>query len=317
MTTLLEVRDLHVAFASRSGDVPAVRGVRLVLQRGASLGLVGESGSGKSTVAAAIMDLVQPPGRVLGGRFAWQGAAIDSPGLRRLRGRGIAMVFQDPATALDPLMTVGAQVAAAARLHRGMGRVAARDRAGQLLAEVQVSDPGRRLAQFPHELSGGMRQRVAIAAALAGDPALLIADEPTTALDVTIQAGILMLLRELQTRHGLTLLLISHDLGVIAAACDAIAVLYAGRVVEQAPAARLLTSPAHPYTAALRRAADASENRLVGIPGQPPDLRQLAPGCAYAPRCERAVARCRQEDPPLMALPAHPGQQAACWRPLT
>jgi oligopeptide/dipeptide ABC transporter ATP-binding protein len=311
----MSVRGLRVSFARRDGDVAAVRGVDLTLHEGGALGLVGESGSGKSTIAAALMNLVRPPGRVMGGRFAWRGEAITLGGIDALRGRDVAMVFQDPMTALDPLMPIGRQVAAAARLHRKETSRQAKDRAHALLAKVQVSDPATRMRQFPHELSGGMRQRVAIAAALAGGPALLIADEPTTALDVTIQASVLSLLRALQAELGLTLLLISHDLGVIAAACDDIAVLYAGLVVERGAAAAVLDTPAHPYTAALRQAADPAEDRLVGIPGQPPDLRRLPPGCAYAPRCARAVERCRVQAPPLKPVSA--GHVAACWRPLS
>lgn len=315
MTILLAVEGLRVSFARREGDVAAVRGVDLVLQEGGSLGLVGESGSGKSTIAAALMNLVRPPGRVIAGRFAWRGEAIALHEIGALRGRDIAMVFQDPMTALDPLMPIGRQVGAAARLHRKASRRQANDRALALLERVRVSDPARRMRQIPHELSGGMRQRVAIAAALAGAPALLVADEPTTALDVTIQASVLSLLRELQAEFGLTLLLISHDLGVIAAACDEIAVLYAGLVVERGTAAAVLDAPAHPYTAALRRAADPAEDRLVGIPGQPPDLRRTPPGCAFAPRCPRSVDRCGTEAPPL--APVAPGHAAACWLPLT
>ena len=314
----LDIRNLDVTFASRRGTVRAVRDVSLALHRGRTLALVGESGSGKSVTAMAALGLIGLPGRVSAGTVAWDGLppvpANEPERLRFLRGGKVGVVFQNPMTSLNPLLSIGAQVGEAARLHLGLTRGAARARATELLADVQVSDPARRLAQLPHELSGGMRQRVMIASALAGRPQVLVADEPTTALDVTVQAQLLGLLRDIQAEMSLSMLLISHDLGVVAAAADEVALMYAGRIVELGPAAALFKHPAHPYMAGLLRSTPrgGTRGRLASVPGAPPDLRAVPSGCAFRPRCPIAMARCEVEDPPLM--PVAKEREAACWR---
>ncbi len=290
--------------------VPAVRGVTLRLDPGKVCGIVGESGSGKSTLAAAIIGLVPGRGRVTAGTITFEGAdltALGTAAWRSLRGRRIAMVFQDHAEALDPLLTVGGHLNEALALARGLRGAAARQAALELLREVAISDPERRLRQYPHELSGGMRQRLLIALALAGDPELLIADEPTTALDVTIQAQILELLLARQRSRGLTLLVVSHALPLIAGVADRVVVMYGGRVIETAPAALLFGAPRHPYTMALLRAnPDVDRDAPIAvIPGAPPRLSALPPGCPFAPRCEFARDGCRTgAPPPLLAVAA-------------
>ena len=316
----LEVDDLWIEFVTRRGVVPAVRGVSFSIQPGESLGLVGESGSGKTVIAQTIMGLLQPPGRVKRGAVRWQGQALGF-GERfprdNIRGRDIAMVFQDALAALNPLLPVGVQITEVLTRRFGLSRKEALDRTVELLTLVGIPEPRERVRSYPHEFSGGMRQRAMIAIALACEPKLLIADEPTTALDVTIQAQIIYLLRDLRDRLGLSLLFITHDLGVIAALCDRLAVVYSGKIVETGTAEAVFAQPAHPYTAGLLRSSAALEDerdRLVGIDGTPPDLLNLPSGCAFAPRCNRAVAACSAAVPALTAIGAE--RRAACIRPL-
>lgn len=318
MSALLDVRDLEVTLLGARGPVPVVRGVSLSLAPASTLALVGESGSGKSMTALACLGLT-PRARV-DGSIVIDGVdvlAADGRGAERIRGSRAGMVFQDPQSALHPATRVGAAVAAVVQHHRRCTRREAEQRSRELLAETGMDDVPRRMLAFPHELSGGLRQRVAIALALAADPKLLIADEPTTALDVTVQAKVLLLLRQLCERRGLGLLLISHDLGVVAAAADRVAVMYAGRVVEEGPVDAVLQAPRHPYTAALRaavpRVAAPARTAPGFIPGQPPLAGALPPGCPFHPRCDRALAACSQAEP---ALTEHqPGRLAACTVP--
>lgn len=305
---LLSVDGLEVEFLTRSGRVQAVRGVSFSLAPGQALGLVGESGCGKSVTSQAIMGLVQLPGRIIGGDVRWKGKTLVGPDAERYRkevcGRDIAMVFQDPMTSLDPLFTVGDQIAEVLIRHRGLSRSAAWARAIELLDMVHISQPQKRIDQYPHEFSGGMRQRVLIAMALASEPELLIADEPTTALDVTVQAGILDLLAELQQRLSLSVLMITHDLGVVARLCHDVAVMYAGEIVEDGPRSRMLYHPSHPYTAGLVAATPTlahTRHRLETIDGQPPDLRRPRTQCSFRPRCANATDICAVA-PDLMPL---------------
>jgi peptide/nickel transport system ATP-binding protein len=305
---LLSVRDLAVRFDTPGGTVDAVDGVSFDLSAGRALGIVGESGSGKTVLSRVIMNLLSvsnalpPEGEVLfRGEDLLQ---MRRKHLRELWGDDLAMVFQDPMTSLNPTMKVGPQITESLYLHRKISRKGARDRAMQLLEEVGIPEPGRRLKQFPHELSGGMRQRVTIAIALACDPVLLIADEPTTALDVTVQAQILDLLDRERTDRQMGLILISHDLGVVEGRTNDVNVMYAGRVVESAPTASVFTQPRHPYTesliASMPKITNPSHTRLSAIPGAPPHPLRRPTGCKYAPRCEYAQPRCLDEDPALM-----------------
>jgi len=318
---LLQVEGLEVEFLTRRGTVDAVRGLSFDLGPGTAMGLVGESGCGKSVTAMALMGMVQLPGRLKAGRVRWKGRDILGPGSdayrREVCGRDIAMVFQDPMTSLDPLFTIGSQIAEVLRLHRGLSVVAARDRAVELLDLVQIPKPAQRVDQYPHEFSGGMRQRALIAMALAAEPDLLVADEPTTALDVTVQAGILDLLADLQQRLGLSVLMITHDLGVVAKLCHRVAVMYAGEIVEDGPAATMLHAPGHPYTAGLLSATPSlsdTRDRLTTIEGQPPDLRLPRTACPFRPRCRNAVVSCAVA-PDLLAKARHPGR-LACHNPV-
>jgi len=325
---LLEIRDLVTAFHTPAGRLPAVDGVSLSIDRGRTLGLVGESGCGKSVTAMSILRLVAAPGRIESGRIllgpprdAVAGTApidlvtLPEPRLREIRGGRIGMIFQEPMTSLNPVFTVGDQIAEAVLLHRSVGRAAARARALELVRLVRLADPERRLDEYPHQLSGGMRQRVMIAIALACDPDLVVADEPTTALDVTIQAQILELLAELRRRLGTAILLITHDLGVVAETCDDVAVMYAGRIVERAPAARLFANPLHPYTIGLLGARPGRGGRAAGplrtIPGMVPPPQHFPAGCRFHPRC--GVARlpaCAAAVPPLEEV--EPGHFVRC-----
>ncbi len=314
-TPLLQVRGLRTRF----GDTTAVDGVDLTVRRGTILGVVGESGSGKSVTARSIMRLLRTPGRVAGGEVSLDGQdllGLPDKQMRLLRGRRIAMVFQDPQSALNPVRTVGAQIMEALTTH-GMAKAAARRRAVELLDLVGIPDGRSRLADYPHQFSGGMRQRVVIAIAVANDPDLLIADEPTTALDVTIQAQILRLLTRMRDELGIAILIITHDMGVVAELCDEVVVMYAGRVAEHGAVDEVLTTPRHPYTANLLRATprldSAPSGRLAAIPGTPPDPADLPAGCAFAPRCARAGQACREQQPPLDI--SH-GRQVACWHPV-
>ena len=318
MEPLLEVSELRVNFYTHAGVVHAVRGASFVVHHGETLALVGESGSGKSVSALAIMGLVPKPGRIVGGEIRFAGrnlTALPPHEMRRIRGAEIGMIFQDPMTSLNPTMTVGRQIAEVVQKHRGLSRRAAMERAAEMLALVGIPNPRMRLSQYPHEFSGGMRQRVMIAMALACEPKLLIADEPTTSLDVTIQAQILDLMASLQKQMGMAILLITHDLGVVARMADRVAVMYAGQVVEQAPVDEVFYRTRHPYTRALMRAipnpqADVRQE-LEAIPGSPPDLYEEPPGCAFAPRCSRAMEVCRRYAPPAFSVGED--HMSRCW----
>ncbi|MHB8874274.1 MAG: ABC transporter ATP-binding protein [Myxococcaceae bacterium] len=317
---LLEVQGLKTRFSTDEGEVAAVDDVSFQVAPGAVVGVVGESGCGKSVTALSVMRLVPEPGRIVGGKVLLRGEdllGLSEAKMRAVRGNRISMIFQEPMTSLNPVFTAGEQIAEAVRLHRGLDRAAARRRSIELLAQVGVAAPERRADAYPHELSGGMRQRVMIAMALACDPELLIADEPTTALDVTIQAQILDLLRRLQRERQMAVLLITHDLGVVAEACDEVVVMYAGRVVERAPVVTLFSRPAHPYTAGLLRSRPSLEGgggRLEVIPGVVPSLTRLPPGCHFRARCDRAIAACDLHAPALEEK--REAQLAACHCPV-
>ncbi len=314
---LLEVTDLAVDFASDGGRVQAVRGVDFGVEAGRTLAIVGESGCGKSVTVQALMGLVpMPPGRILRGSARFFGEDLLTLAPRRanaLRGARIGMVFQDPMTSMNPTMRVGDQIAETLRLHRGLSPAAATRQAVELLEQCRIPDPQRRARNYPFEFSGGMLQRAMIAMAIACQPALLIADEPTTALDVTIQAQILRLLQALQARTGMTMILITHDLGVVARMADEVAVMYAGRIVERGSVESIFRRPAHPYTLGLQQAMPdpASRAPLRAIAGAPPDLFQPPTGCGYHPRCPHALRICQREEPPLQPLDAD--VSARCW----
>jgi oligopeptide/dipeptide ABC transporter ATP-binding protein len=319
---LLELRDLRVRFAVPGGALSAVNGVDLVVRSGEAVGVVGESGSGKSATFLAVLGL-HPKGTQVSGSVLFQGrdlARLDDRAMRSVRGKQIGLVYQDPMAALNPVRSIGAQLREPLMLHLGMKRKEADDRAAELLARVGIYNPRRQLRAYPHEFSGGMRQRIVIAMAVACQPPLLLADEPTTALDVSIQAQVLELLAELTSDLGIALVLISHDLGVVSSVADRVAVMYAGRVVEQSAAIPLFEAPRHPYTAALLESISevgdlAADAELPTIPGAPPDLRSLPPGCPFAPRCPRSRDRCVHEMPPLAA--DRPDRQVACWYPVS
>ena len=324
---LLAVEGLTTHFFTRDGVVRAVDGVSISVKRGEVLAVVGESGCGKSVTSLSIMRLIaSPPGRIVAGRVMFEGRdllELTEPEMRSVRGDAISMIFQEPMTSLNPVLTVGHQIAETLVVHRGLGRERAAQRAIDLLRQVRIPEPQRRASQYPHQLSGGMRQRVMIAMALACEPRLLIADEPTTALDVTIQAQILELMRELQRKTGAAIMLITHDLGVVAEMAERVVVMYAGRKVEEAPVEALFARPRHPYTRGLLDsipklggmggAADApgGRGRLAEIAGTVPSLTEPIVGCAFAPRCAYATARCRADYPPLEEKAA--AHLAACW----
>jgi oligopeptide transport system ATP-binding protein len=318
--SLLEVDGLEVEFRTADGTIRAVNGVSFSVAGGETLAVLGESGSGKSVTAQAVMGLLDsPPAFVTAGAVRYRGrdllAATDEE-RRRVRGRGMAMVFQDPLTALNPVFTVGFQLGEMFRVHEGAWRREARERALGLLERVGIPSARERLGDYPHHFSGGMRQRVMIAMALALGPDLLLADEPTTALDVTVQAQILDLLADLQAETGMGLVLITHDLGVAAETADRVAVMYAGRVVEAGSAAEVLVDPRHPYTLGLLRSVPRGgrgAGRLDPIPGAPPSLAAIPPGCAFHPRCPYATDRCRTETPALDPVPGTPGRRSACF----
>jgi len=309
MAPLLDIQGLRVSFFTRRGEVRALDGVDLGLGAGEVVGLVGESGSGKSVTAAAILRLLRPPGRIVGGRILLDGAdllALPEPAMREVRGRQVAMIFQSPRASLDPVMRVGQHLLTVLKERRGAAGPEARRAAEALLAQVRLPEPASLMAAYPHQLSGGMCQRVMIATALACRPRLLLADEPTTGLDVTIQHEILGLLRELTATTGMAQLLISHDMGVVGEACDRVAVMYAGHVVESAPTAALFEAPQHPYTIGLlacRPRLDA-DGPLSAIPGTIPDLLARPGGCPFAPRCPRARDVCQEVRPPLASAGA-------------
>jgi peptide/nickel transport system ATP-binding protein len=328
MTTspLLEIVDLHTVFHAEDAIARAVDGVSVSVNAGETLALVGESGSGKSVTALSVMRLVPtPPGEIAGGSVSFRGRdllRVSEREMRRIRGNEIGMIFQEPMSSLNPLLTVGEQIAEVVRAHRGLSAAAARRHAADMLARVQIPDPALRAQEYPHRLSGGMRQRVMIAMALSCHPSLLIADEPTTALDVTIQSQILDLMRGLQAQLGMSVLFITHNLGVVAEIADRVAVMYAGRIVEQGTVGEVFARPLHPYTIALLASipsvSDSGRDpghRLKAIPGQVPSPVALPPGCAFAPRCTRATAICRH-DAPLLE-PAMPHHEVRCHNWMT
>jgi len=313
---LLEVRHLRVEFSTRLGTLVALDDVSFDIAPGEILGVVGESGAGKSLTGAAIIGLLDPPGRVAGGEVRFDGRRIDNlpyEDMRKMRGRHIGAIFQDPLTSLDPLYTIGQQLIETIQTHLPVSAVEARKRAVRLLQETGISAAEQRLNQYPHQFSGGMRQRVVIALALAGEPRLIVADEPTTALDVSIQAQIISLLRRLCKEHGAAVMLVTHDMGVIAETCDRVAVMYAGRIVEIGPVASVIHAPAHPYSTGLMGsipAMDEERERLLQIDGAMPRLTAIPRGCAFNPRCPRVFDRCRVERPDLLDAGA---TRAACW----
>ena len=313
------MRGLRTYFASERGEVRAVDGVDLSLERGRTLGIVGESGCGKSVTALSIMGLIpQPPGRIAGGEVRFEGEdllKVPPRRMRDLRGDKLSMIFQEPMTSLNPAFPVGEQISEAILRHKKVNTLQAQDQAVEMLRKVRIPSPERRARDYPHQLSGGMRQRVMIAMALACNPRLLIADEPTTALDVTIQAQILELMRLLRAELGTAIILITHDLGVIAELADDVIVMYAGQVIERCAAVRLFSEPQHPYTVGLLGSIPRlhlEQSRLSAIEGIVPDAAAFPQGCRFHPRCPFAVEKCRSENPPL--LPIQNGHEAACWR---
>ena len=316
-TPLLAVDRLRVEFPTRRGTLVAVHDVSFDIARGEVLGVVGESGAGKSITGAAIIGLIDPPGRITGGEVRLEGRRIDhlpAEAIRRIRGREIGAIFQDPLTSLNPLYTVGRQLVETIRTHLPLGEGDARSRAIALLDEVGIPAAARRIDHYPHQFSGGMRQRVVIALALAANPKLIVADEPTTALDVSIQAQIIALLKKVCREHGAAVMLVTHDMGVIAETCDRVAVMYAGRIAEIGPVGDVIHRPAHPYTAGLMGsipAMDEDRERLLQIDGAMPRLNAIPAGCAFNPRCPQVFDRCRAERPELMTAGA---TRAACWR---
>jgi oligopeptide/dipeptide ABC transporter ATP-binding protein len=320
-TKILEVKKLSTHFLTRAGLVKAVDDVSFAITRGSTLALVGESGSGKSVTSLSILRLVPPPGKIVAGEVIFNGAdlmRLDDEAMRSLRGREIAMIFQDPMTSLNPVFTVGDQIAEAIQVHERLSRKQAWIKAVEMMDRVKIPDATRRARDYPHQLSGGMRQRVMIAMSLSCNPKLLIADEPTTALDVTIQAEILELLRGLKDDFDLSMLLITHDLGVVAETADRVAVMYAGRIVEEAPVHETFHQPKHPYTEGLLRSVPRLTEeglklrRLATIEGTVPRLLDLPEGCKFAPRCSYVIEECRQTEPPLLAV--KPGHSSRCIR---
>ena len=318
MTTppLLEVRNLRVEFPTRRATLVALDDVSFDIAPGEILGVVGESGAGKSLTGAAIIGLLDPPGRVASGEIHFEGKRIDNlpyEAMRKLRGRHIGAIFQDPLTSLNPLYTIGRQLIETIQTHLPLNDAQARERAVKLLQETGIPAAEARIDQYPHQFSGGMRQRVVIALALAGEPKLIVADEPTTALDVSIQSQIISLLKRLCKDHGAAVMLVTHDMGVIAETCDRVAVMYAGRIVEIGPVHDVIHSPAHPYTVGLMGsipAMDEDRERLLQIDGAMPRLNAIPTGCAFNPRCPKVFDRCRSERPDLLPAGA---TRAACW----
>ena len=316
---LLQVKDLRTHFFTQEGIVKAVDGVVYDVHAGETVALVGESGCGKSVSALSIMRLIPtPPGRIVGGDILFQGRdllRLPDEEMRQIRGKEIAMIFQEPMTSLNPALTIGRQLTEGLEVHLQMDPREAAERAAELLLLVGIADPKRRLAQYPHQFSGGMRQRVMIAMALSCNPKLVLADEPTTALDVTIQAQILELMRDLSRQFGVAMVIITHNLGVVARYANRVNIMYAGKVIEQGPARTIYTHPRHPYTLGLLRSVprldQPKKTKLEPIDGQPPDLAHLPPGCSFRPRCRFAVERCGYEVPPLM--PVETEHLSACW----
>ena len=316
---LLDVKNLQTQFKTSGGVVRAVDGVSWDVRAGETVALVGESGCGKSVSALSIMRLVsEPAGRIVGGEILFKGRdllKLSEGEMRHARGREIGMIFQEPMTSLNPVLTVGRQLTEPPEIHLGMTPAQSRARAVELLGMVGISDPERRLQQYPHQFSGGMRQRMMIAMSMACNPALIIADEPTTALDVTIQAQILELMKGLSRKLGVAMVMITHNLGVVARYADRVNVMYAGRIVERGTAAEIYANPRHPYTLGLLRSVPRLDEprraKLLPIQGQPPDLTRLPPGCSFQPRCQYAIERCLREAPPLEAVST--GHVSACW----
>ncbi len=321
MPALLEIQNLHTEFRTGAGTVNAVDGISYSVDAGETVAIVGESGSGKSVSALSILRLIpDPPGRITQGAVLFAGRdlmTLTEEQMRQVRGSDIGMVFQEPMTSLNPVLTIGRQITETLEQHRGVDRATAQKRAEELLGLVGIADPIRRLKQYPHQLSGGMRQRIMIAIALACDPKLIIADEPTTALDVTIQAQILELMKDLTHRLGIALIIITHNLGVVARYANRVNVMYAGRIVESGPAKAIYHTPRHPYTIALLRSVPRLDRprqaRLDPVEGQPPDLTRLDAGCSFRPRCRFAIAACAASRPGLQAT-SNSGQSAACFR---
>jgi peptide/nickel transport system ATP-binding protein len=319
MQPLLEIRDLRTSFSTEGGEARAVDGVSFTVGAGRLMGLVGESGSGKTVTALSIMRLLPERGHIQGGQILFEGQdllSLSEERMRHVRGAGIAMIFQEPMTSLNPVFTIGSQIGEAIRLHQNKSRAEARAQSIEMLRLVKIADPERRIDDYPHQLSGGMRQRVMIAMALSCNPKLLIADEPTTALDVTIQAQILDLIAELRQRLGLSVLLVTHDLGVVAQYADDVTILYAAKVMERAPARQLFANPLNPYTRALLQSIPGSgatrHRRLKAIPGSIPSPLHPPSGCRFHPRCEMAIADCARIEPPLEEK--RPNQYVACIR---
>ncbi|HET7260265.1 MAG TPA: ABC transporter ATP-binding protein [Casimicrobiaceae bacterium] len=314
--SLLDVRSLRIEFPTRRGTLVAIDDISFSIAPGEVLGVVGESGAGKSLTGAAIIGLLEPPGRIAAGEISLDGRRIDDlpyDAMRKIRGRRIGAIFQDPLTSLNPLYSIGRQLIETIRTHLDLGESAARTRAIDLLREVGIPSPERRIDHFPHQFSGGMRQRVVIALAICANPQLIIADEPTTALDVSIQAQIISLLKRLCSDHGTAVMLVTHDMGVIAETADRVAVMYAGRIAEIGPVAEVIHAPKHPYTVGLMGSIPSivdDRERLVQIDGAMPRLNAIPPGCAFNPRCPRAFDRCRIERPELIAVGV---SRAACW----
>jgi oligopeptide/dipeptide ABC transporter ATP-binding protein len=308
MADLIEVKDLRASFFTPDGEVKAVDGVSFDIEKGKTLGLVGESGCGKSVTALSIMRLVpSPPGRVVGGEILYRGRDLlkmNGESMRKIRGNEISVIFQEPMTSLNPVFTIGNQIGEAIRLHQGLGRKETREKTIEMLRLVKIADPEARVDDYPHQLSGGMRQRVMIAMALSCNPSLLIADEPTTALDVTIQAQILELMKELQQKLGMALLLITHDLGVVAEQADEVAIMYAGKIVERAKTKSIFNRPLHPYTVGLLNSLPGvrgkKKKRLEAIPGMVPSPLELPSGCRFRDRCPKAAGMCAEAEPALV-----------------
>ncbi|MGL4233084.1 MAG: ABC transporter ATP-binding protein [Casimicrobium sp.] len=313
---ILEVKDLHIEFPTRRGILKAVDGISFSISPGEVLGVVGESGAGKSLTGAAIIGLLEPPGRVSSGQILLEGKRIDNlpyEEMRKIRGKQIGAIFQDPLTSLNPLYTVGRQLTETIQTHLEMSNEQARERAIKLLEEVGIPAARERIDAYPHQFSGGMRQRVVIALALAAEPKVIIADEPTTALDVSIQAQIITLLKRLCRDHGTAVMLVTHDMGVIAETADRVAVMYAGRVAEIGPVSEVIHQPQHPYTVGLMGSIpefDTHRERLIQIDGAMPRLDAIPNGCAFNPRCTKVFDRCKSERPELLAAGK---TQAACW----
>jgi oligopeptide transport system ATP-binding protein len=319
MTTLLEVRNLKTQFFTQDGVVHAVNGISYTLGEGETLGIVGESGCGKSVSALSLMRLIpSPPGKIVGGEVLFEGRdllKVNDEEIRSVRGNKIAMIFQDPMTSLNPVLTIGRQVSEAVELHLGMDKRQSRERSIELLEMVGIPEAEERIDDYPHQFSGGMRQRVMIAMGLSCHPQLLIADEPTTALDVTIQAQIIDLVKHLRDEFGMAVIWITHDLGIVAGLVDRVIVMYAGFIIEHASVKDLYANPRHPYTLGLLgsipRLDEERPKKLISIEGLPPDLIDLPPGCPFQPRCTCAPDRCAREQPPLVEV--GPGHQVACW----